>query len=170
MSRGLISGVFRAARSNSMLNQTHFGPDLHGRNCGCQVSHAHQVVSCTGESKDPIPLCRLHDAALSPSARSSSASRSILRCASADPSLLAAQVAVELAEEGIPVFLGPVGQVRDEVPDLLAGSFAQGLGPAEVGGVGLDQIGVELMLADDLAQAVADSGAAVVPVRRLRRE
>ena len=37
-----------------MLNQTHFGPDLDGRNCGRQVSHAHRVVSCTGKSKDPV--------------------------------------------------------------------------------------------------------------------
>ena len=58
----------------------------------------------------------------------------------------------------------------DEGLDLLAGGFAQTLGPAEVNGVGLDQIGIELMLADDLAEAVADSGATIVPVGRLRRE
>ena len=55
----------------------------------------------------------------------------------------------------------------DEVLNLLAGRLAQGLGPAEVDGVGLDQVGIELMLADDLAEAVADSGAAIVPVGRL---
>ena len=53
---------------------------------------------------------------------------------------------------------------------MLACSFAQGLGPAEVGGVCLDQIGVELVLADELAEAVADLGAAIVPVNRLWRE
>jgi len=52
----------------------------------------------------------------------------------------------------------------------LAGSFAKGLGPAEIDGVGLDEVGIELMLADDLAEAVADFRAAVVPVGGLRRE
>jgi hypothetical protein len=68
------------------------------------------------------------------------------------------EITVELAEQGISVLLGPVGQVGDEVLDLLACSFAQGLGPAEVGGVCLDQIGVELVLADELAEAVRTLG------------
>lgn len=43
----------------------------------------------------------------------------------------------------------------DEGFDLLAGSLTEGLGAAEVDGVGLDEVGVELMLADQLAEAVA---------------
>ena len=50
----------------------------------------------------------------------------------------------------------------DEGFDLLAGGFAEGFGAAEVDGVGLDQVGIELMLADQLAEAVADLGATVV--------
>ena len=46
----------------------------------------------------------------------------------AAPSLFAG-IAVELAEQGIAVFLGPVGQVGDEGFDLLAGGFAEGLVP-----------------------------------------
>ena len=41
MSGGLIAGVFVASGSNSMLLRTHVGPDLRRRNCGGQVSHAH---------------------------------------------------------------------------------------------------------------------------------
>ena len=54
--------------------------------------------------------------------------------------------------------------MRDEVFHLFAGGIAQGLDAAEIGGVGLDQVGIELMLADDLAEAVANCGAAMVPL------
>src|SRR6266536_2548388 len=53
-SNGLISGVFAASESNSAALGTHYGLDLHRRNCGRQITHAHQVVSRAGESKDPI--------------------------------------------------------------------------------------------------------------------
>src|SRR5712692_3287759 len=36
-----------------MLNQTHFRPALHCRNCG-EVPHAHQVVGRTSEAEDPV--------------------------------------------------------------------------------------------------------------------
>jgi len=41
--------------------------------------------------------------------------------------------------------------VGHEAFDLLPGSFAEGLGAAEIDGVGLDEIGVKLVLADQLA-------------------
>ena len=84
----------------------------------------------------------------------------------AAPSFLA-EIAVELAEQGIAVLLGPVGQVRDEVFHLLAGGIAKRLDPAEIGRIRLDQVGIELMLADDLAESVANRAAAVVSVGRL---
>ena len=62
------------------------------------------------------------------------------------------------------VFLGPVGQVGDKGFNLLASGLAEGLSAAEIDGVGLDEVGIELMLADQLAEAVADLGAAVVSV------
>jgi len=46
--------------------------------------------------------------------------------------------------------------VGDEVFYLLAGGFAEGLGAAEIDGVGLDQSGIELVQADELAEAVAN--------------
>jgi hypothetical protein len=61
----------------------------------------------------------------------------------------------------------------DEVLDLLAGGFAQGFGAAEIHRVRLDQTWVQLMLADDLAEAIADSrtiAIQAIAVRRLRRE
>ena len=35
---------------------THFGLDLHRKNCGCEVAHAHQIVGGAGEGEDPIHL------------------------------------------------------------------------------------------------------------------
>jgi hypothetical protein len=37
-----------------MLLKTHVGPDLHRRNCGGQVSHAHQIVGGASESKNSV--------------------------------------------------------------------------------------------------------------------
>jgi len=50
----LISGVFVALGSNSMLLKTHVGPELRRRNCGGQVAHAHQIVGGAGEGKNPV--------------------------------------------------------------------------------------------------------------------
>ena len=67
-----------------------------------------------------------------------------------------AGVAVELAEQGIAVFFGPVGQLLDEGFHLFAGGIAERLDATEIGCVGLDQVGIKLMLADELAEAVAN--------------
>src|SRR5438309_4340684 len=60
--------------------------------------------------------------------------------------------------------------MSDKVFDLVAGGFAQGRDAAKIHGVGLHQIRVKLMLADDLAQTIADLGPAVVSISRLRRK
>jgi hypothetical protein len=54
--------------------------------------------------------------------------------------------------------------MSDKALDLLAGGFAEGLGAAEIDGVRLDQVGIKLVLADELAEAVADFGTAIVSV------
>ena len=59
--------------------------------------------------------------------------------------------------------------MNDEGFDLLAGSLTEGLGPAEIDRVGLDQVGIELVLADQLAEAVANFGAVVVSVLAIDR-
>src|SRR4029077_14809798 len=41
--------------------------------------------------------------------------------------------AFEVAEQGIAIFFGPIGQVLDKVFDLLAGSLAEGLNAEKVG-------------------------------------
>src|SRR5207245_5896739 len=64
----------------------------------------------------------------------------------------------------------PVSEMSNEGFDLLARGLAQGLSRAEVRRIGLHQDGIELMLADDLAEAVADLRAAIVSIGRLRWE
>jgi hypothetical protein len=78
------------------------------------------------------------------------------------------RVAVELADEGIAVLLGPVGELLDEVLDLLACGLAESFRATKVDGVGLHQFGIELVLADDLAEAVADRAPGIVPVAKRR--
>src|SRR5437016_11544311 len=80
------------------------------------------------------------------------------------------QITVQLAEQGIAVLLGPVSEVSNEGLDLLAGGFAQCLCPAELHRIGLHQVGIKLVLPDDLAQTIANLGPTVVSVRWLRRE
>ncbi len=60
--------------------------------------------------------------------------------------------------------------MRDEVFHLFAGGIAKRLDAAEVGGIGLDQVGIELVLANNLAKAIPNFRAAVVPVGRLWRK
>ena len=58
------------------------------------------------------------------------------------PTLLAsAGIAVQLAEQGIAIFFGPVGQVRDEVFHLFTGGIAKSLHAAEIGGIALTRLG-----------------------------
>jgi len=78
-------------------------------------------------------------------------------------------IAVQLAEQSIAVFLGPIGEMRYKAFDLLARGFAEGFGATEIDSVRLDQVGIELMLTDQLAQAVADSGPALVSVLAIDR-
>jgi hypothetical protein len=54
--------------------------------------------------------------------------------------------------------------VCDKAFDLLSLRFAKGLGPTEINGVSLHQVGIELMLADKLAEAVSESRATVISV------
>ena len=76
--------------------------------------------------------------------------------ASCDHLLTGACIAVELAEQGIAVFLSSICKLLDEAFDLLTGSIFECLGTTEVDGVGLNQLGIEPVLADELAEPVAD--------------
>ena len=65
------------------------------------------------------------------------------------------RVAVELAEQRIAIFFGPIGQLSDKVFNLFAGGISQSFCAAEFDGICLYQIGIELMLADDLAETIS---------------
>src|ERR1019366_5099695 len=76
-------------------------------------------------------------------------------------------IAVELAEQCVPVLLGRLGKLLNEAFDLLTRGVFEGFGAAEIDGIGFHQLGIELVLADDLAEPVADlvtSATIAVPV------
>src|SRR5438132_4077441 len=58
-------------------------------------------------------------------------------------------------------------EMLDKVLNLLTGCFPQGFDPAKINSIGLHQVGIELVLADDLAKVIADFGPAVVFISRL---
>jgi hypothetical protein len=76
--------------------------------------------------------------------------------------LLGLGIAIEVTDQTGPVFGGPLGQVVDEIGDQFPTGLAEGSGAAEVSGIAFDQGGIELMLADQLAEAIAQPGLAVV--------
>jgi len=78
-------------------------------------------------------------------------------------------IAVQLADQGVAVFFGPICEMSHKAFDLLPGGLAEGLGAAEGDGVGLHQVGIELVLADQLAEAVADFRATVVSILAIDR-
>src|SRR5579864_8866112 len=51
--------------------------------------------------------------------------------------------------------------MRDESFYLFTRGIAKGFHSAEVGGIGLDQVGIELMLADDLTESMANRTTAI---------
>jgi hypothetical protein len=57
-------------------------------------------------------------------------------------------IAVEFAEKARAVFRCPVSEVRNESFDLRASGIPQVRSTAGIGGVGFNQIGIELMLPD----------------------
>src|SRR2546426_6160215 len=79
------------------------------------------------------------------------------------------EITVELAEQSVAVFFSPVGQMNYKSFDLLTLRFTQSFDSAKIRGVRLHQVGIELMLANDLAKAIADLWAAA-SVCRLRGE
>ena len=58
-------------------------------------------------------------------------------------------------------------QMLDKVFDLLTRGFAKGFGTAEIDGVGFYQVGIDIMLPYQLAEAVANFGPAIIAVSPL---
>src|ERR1035438_3851292 len=88
-------------------------------------------------------------------------------CVSSRHLLIWRSIAVELAEQGAAVLLGRLGKLLNEAFDLLTRGVFEGFGTAEIDSIGFYQLGIELVLADDLAEPVADlvtSSAIAVPV------
>jgi hypothetical protein len=67
-----------------------------------------------------------------------------------------------LAEQGIAVFRSTFGKMGHKFLDVLARGFAKSFAAAEVDGVRLHQIRIELVLADELAEAITNPAA--VPI------
>ena len=62
----------------------------------------------------------------------------------------------------VAIFGGALGQVVDEGFDLISAGISQGGGAAVIGGIGLHEAGIEVVLADQQAEAVAEARLAVV--------
>src|SRR5664280_1663995 len=65
-------------------------------------------------------------------------------------------VAVELTQQSTTILLGRLGKLLHEAFDLLASGVFEGFRAAEIDGVGFHQFGIEFVLADDLAEPVAN--------------
>src|SRR5205814_1427465 len=72
------------------------------------------------------------------------------------------RIAVQLAEQGIAIFCGPICKVDDEGFDLLARGFAQGFRAREIDSIGFHKLSIQVVLANDLAEAIANTGAVSV--------
>jgi hypothetical protein len=60
-----------------------------------------------------------------------------------------------LLDKGILVLRRPIGQMVDELFDLLPRRFVQGFGPAEVKCIRLHQDWIELVLTNEQAETIA---------------
>jgi len=62
------------------------------------------------------------------------------------------------------VLLGRIGELLDKAFDLLASGVFEGFGAAEIDGIGSYQLGIELVLANDLTEPIANLVPGTVPV------
>ena len=77
------------------------------------------------------------------------------------------RIGIQFADERIAVFFRSRGKVRDEGFDQLSTCLSNSFCPTEVGGVGLYQVGIEVVLADEQAKSIAQPGLAIA-VRGVR--
>ncbi len=62
---------------------------------------------------------------------------------------------MQLSYDLSPFFRCPISQVNHKLIDLFARGIPQGFCAAEFDGICLHQIGIELMLSDELAEAIS---------------
>ncbi len=65
------------------------------------------------------------------------------------------RVGIEPADQHVPVFFCACCKVRNKGLDQISIRFLQGWGTAEIGGVRLDESGVEIVLADQETELIA---------------
>src|SRR4051794_23442482 len=75
------------------------------------------------------------------------------------------EITIELAAECVAVFVSPIGKMINEILYLISRSVAQGLRAAKVGRVALHEVGIELMLADELAKTISNRAATMTIIR-----
>jgi hypothetical protein len=71
--------------------------------------------------------------------------------------LLRLWIAIEVTEKGLAIGGGALGKVVNEGLDLITTGVSKGCGAAVIGRVGFHEAGIELMLADQQAEAVTES-------------
>ncbi|MHB8617569.1 MAG: hypothetical protein ACYC93_16050 [Candidatus Acidiferrales bacterium] len=74
----------------------------------------------------------------------------------------------EFREKSIAILKGPFGEVVDERLDHIAAGGSQLFGSAELGGIAFHEIGIELVLADQQAEAIAKPRLAIVRAVAIR--
>ena len=67
-----------------------------------------------------------------------------------------------MANQPITIFGGTFGQIVDKGFDLLSAGISQGSGATVVGGIGLHEASIELILTNQQAKAIAEARLAVV--------
>src|ERR1039457_6981121 len=82
------------------------------------------------------------------------------------------RVTVQFADEPVAILGGPISEFVDEGLDEVSTSLAKGFGPTEICRIAFYKRGIELVFADQQAEAVAETrlavGVAVVSVRGRR--
>jgi hypothetical protein len=75
-------------------------------------------------------------------------------------------IAIEVTEKGVAIRGDTLGQMVNEGFDLITTGISQSCGSAVVSGIGLHEAGIELMLTNQKAETITQSGVAVVSDRR----
>ena len=74
-------------------------------------------------------------------------------------------IGIEFADQTVSIFLGECREVRDEGFNQVTARLFEGLSTAEVRGVGLNEVGIEVVLPDQQAEPVAETRLRYCPCR-----
>src|ERR1017187_3709511 len=76
--------------------------------------------------------------------------------------LLHLRITVQFADEPVAIFRRPLSQIVDECLDQITAGTSQCFGPAEISGITLYERGIQLIFADQQAEAIAEARLVVV--------